>query len=225
MLSERNRKVAIARWSKVFNHNSERIRLNSSEYPKLKARLIGYFMSDGSITILKARDKRVHHSGCFYPDDIGMIEAFLEAFLPIYGFIPKIAYLKNHYSIRFDSKAIIYDLLTNGSFRSLEWRMPNFNTKEETLEFIKAFFDSEAYVGKNCIRAESVNKYGLEQVKEALSAFGIESRIYSYERSNKNWNINYILNIGKIENINKYARTIGFYHNRKQDKCQRILTR
>ncbi len=223
MLSERNRKIANIRWTRTFNSDLERIKINSSKYPQLKARLIGYFMSDGCITILKEKNDRVHHSGYFYPDDIEMLESFLEAFLPIYGFMPKVEYPQNYYRIRFDSKAIVNDLLTNGSFRSLEWRMPNFNTDEETLEFIRAFFDAEAYVGPKYIQVQSVNNHGLLQIKEALSKFGISSRIYSYHRKNKNWNINYILTISKTENINNFIRIIGFNHSIKKEKCQRRI--
>lgn len=122
------------------------------------------------------------------------------------------------YSVKLSNKVIVEHLLNYGSFKSTKWNVPMFNSNDEKIEFLRAFYDSEAYVSKYTIRIESVNETGLLQIKHLLHQFGIDSRIYQYKRKNPNWNTNYILSINNRENRVKFLRCIGFYHSRKQKK-------
>jgi len=219
------RRVAIKRRERKYLNDIDRIIINSRKYPHLKARLIGYFMGDGSVTKRSEKNGKIHCTCNFFPDDVSMRNSFLESFLKIYEFSPKVEPLHNHERIRFDSKAIVDDLLSYGSFRSLEWQLPSFKTQKETTEWLKAFFDCEAYVSPRGIVLQSVNKNGLLQIATALANFSIETRFYQYVRKNKNWNINYILTINKKEHVRRFYKQIGFNHNKKQKRCQRILTR
>jgi hypothetical protein len=134
-LSERNKKVAINRWKKVLSESSEKFKNNSSKYPGLKARLIGYLIGDGSISIHKEFNGAIHHSIDFYPDDVFMLKSFLESFDMIYCARPRNTNLGKYFSSRISSKAIALDLLSITSFNSLDWKIPSFISIEEKRNF------------------------------------------------------------------------------------------
>lgn len=221
-ISERNKKIAINRWQNVFNKHAKIILDNSKRFPHLKARIVGYLMGDGSVTVRKENNRHAHHTLCFYPDDDEMLRSFLFAFQKIYAFLPTVKKLPHHYAVRADSKAAILDLLTESSFRSLEWHIPTSVLSSETTqrEWLRAFYDCEGYVGKKVIAVQSVNKNGLLQVQNLLNEFGIQSRLYQYNRKQKNWNINYLLYIMKKASRITFLSRIGFNHKRKRDKLK-----
>ena len=71
-----------------------------------------------------------------------------------------------------------------------KWRVPFefLKTREMKSEWLRGFFDAEAHVNKqNKIQIQSVNKNGLQDVKDLLKSIGLEpSKIYEYKRKNKN---------------------------------------
>lgn len=89
-------------------------------------------------------------------------------------------------------------------------------------EWLRAYFDCEGYVGKNVIHIQSVNKKGIEKIHELLKEFNIESKIYKYQRKNKNWNTNYLLYILKKESRLNYLKEIGFNHLIKFQKLSKF---
>lgn len=211
---------AISRWKKVFERESKIIAINSSKYPYLKARILGYLMGDGSVSMPIESDGAIHYSVAFYPDDEVMLESFLFAFKKVYGRTPTVSKYNNYFCARIDLKSITLDLLNYGSFRSLEWRIPMsiFNSKLANKEWLRAFYDSEGYVGKGSIVVQSVNYDGLVQVKNLLKSYNLNSNLYTYHRKNKNWNTNYLLCIMKKSERIKFLKEIGFSHSRKQNK-------
>ena len=107
----------------------------------------------------------------------------------------------------------------HADFSALHWTIPFrvLSSPKSKKEFLKSYFDCEGYVNKKVIRAESVNEKGLLGIKKLLlDSFGIESKFYSYERKQKNWNKNYILVIAKKSERIKFLKTIGFDHSRKK---------
>ena len=115
-----------------------------------------------------------------------------------------------------------------GKFNSLNWKFPNFNSKEEKTEWLKAIFDCEAYVSikhRKYINFQSVSKTGIYSIQKLLKEFEIESSIYTYKRKNPKWNLNYLLFIRKKENLNKFNKSIGFNHLKKQERLNQICQR
>jgi intein/homing endonuclease len=151
-----------------------------TKHPGDKARLLGYLMGDGSVIIRKEKRGIMRYDLRFYPDDDEMLGAFLESFKVIYDAIPHITRMEKYMRVSISSKAIVEDLATRGSFKSMEWRVPDFPSKEEKVEFLRAFFDCEAYVAHRGIRVESVNYIGLLQIQGILNEFSIRTKMYKY---------------------------------------------
>ncbi len=106
-------------------------------------------------------------------------------------------------------------------FGSLNWQFPNqFKSREEKIEWIRAIFDCESYVGPKNIQLQSVSEKGINSIKELLEEFGVNSKIYRYKRKKKKQNTNYLLFISRKENIRKYLKLIGFNHPKKLKKLK-----
>ncbi len=221
-LNERNRKVALKRWRRILKSRTETIRKNTKDYPHLKARIIAYLMGDGAVCVRKEKNGDQHHSISFYPDDKHMLQAFLEAFKIIYSQQPRIRNHGKYFSVILESKPVTLDLLRHGSFRSLEWRIPDFKEKKYKKEWLRAFYDCEGYIGPRIIAVQSVNKTGLKQVSDLLVEFGISCKMYSYERQQKTWNMNFLLYITKLEDRRRFLNEVGFNHRRKLQKLQQF---
>lgn len=216
--SERNRKVARNRWRKVHAIQNEHIKENSLKYPNLRARIMGYLMGDGSVIIRRDCREILHYEIHFYPDDAKMLLAFLSALNIIYDLACSIRNYGKFYSVRTYSKRAVLDLLSIGTFGTADWRVPFdiLKTDEEKREFLSSFFDCEAYVGKKAIVVQVINEAGLKDVRRLLNEFDIESRLYRYERKQKNWKTNHHLHIIGKDNRKKFLKRIGFNHSKKQ---------
>jgi intein/homing endonuclease len=200
-------------------------KLKSKEFTLILARLCGYIMGDGSIIHGKERNRNaIHYDIRFYPDDLDMAKIYIDSFEKIYSKRPSLKELKNHFRVSVSSRLAVEHLNSISRFGTMDWKVPFglLIDDEHVCEFLRAFFDCEAYVGKNKIDVQSVNKEGLESVAKLLEILGINTRFYSYERKQKNWNTNYILVISRKENIIKYANLIGFNHSAKSDKLAGI---
>lgn len=224
--SKRNRKVAISRWKKEeekYKYHLKSIS-KSREYKNFKARLMGFLAGDGNVDIRKENKRKnaEHHDVAFYPDHHSMIDSFVESFYFLYLKKPKIVKKDNYYILKVSSKPACLDLIKTATFSTHGWEVPfNFlDTKESKIEWLKAFFDCEAYVGNNNIRVQSVNKEGLQQVKQLLEELKIESKMYKYERKNKKWNTNYVLSINKKSMGIEFLKTVGFNHELKNKKLE-----
>ena len=213
---------AVAHWKKVNGPINEHIKRHHKNYLMEKARVIGFIMGDGCVTKLDRSPDRQHHDIRFYPDHISLVRIFLKDFKKLYLKEPRVKNLGKYFSVCVSSKPACDDLRSIGNFDSLGWSMPKFTSKEEEIEWLRAIFDCEAYVGKKDLRIQSVSKKGIESIKNLLEHFRIQPRVYIYDRKNKNWNRNYILVIAKKKDIKRYQDLIGFNHNLKQKKLNKF---
>ena len=205
------------------NNLKERInkKMQNEYYKKLLARLCGFLMGDGCVTMRREKQNNiVHYDLAFYPDNKEVANIFIKSFNELYEKEPALKDKGKFFTIRVSSKVAYQHLSSMANFKSMTWKVPTFITKSNKtkIEFIRAFFDCEAYVGKKNIQVQSVNCSGLNKIKKMLKQFMILSKIYAYQRKNKNWNTNYILVISRKENIKRYAQLIGFNHLSKQEK-------
>jgi len=223
-IRERNTKNVLSRWKK--KHNEE---LKWIKYTKnidfLKARICGYLAGDGNVSIRRENySNKMHHEIRFFPDHISLIKPYIFAFKRAYNKTPIVKKMKNHYEVRINSKIVVNDLLSLCSFGSKNWTVPKFNNKKCIVEWLRAMFDSDSYVGNKYIRLKTVNKEGLESVKKALNTLNIETgKIYKYKPKNKKWSTNYILDIRKIDSLKKFSETIGFKHKVKKEKLTNLI--
>ena len=148
---EKGKRAAEKRWAdyekklkSIHNHN-----------PLLKAKLCGYLAGDGCVCICKekARPHLKNKRIAFYPDHIDLANDFRETFYKVYGLKPSLEKEKNYYRVRLGSKLAYLDLMSITRFDSLNWNVPFkiLLTPEIKKEWIRAFFDCEAYVGKRII--------------------------------------------------------------------------
>jgi hypothetical protein len=140
----------------------------------------------------------------------------------VYGKKPSVRKLKGHYRVRVTSSICAEDLLKDGIFTSLGWKVPDWimNDMETSKQWLKGFYDAEAYVGNDRICLQCVNLEGLKQVKDMLSKFDVEAREYIYHRKNPQHNINYHLVILKRGSRYNFLRRIGLNHTKKLRKLQ-----
>lgn len=199
---------------------------NGIYYLKLRARLCGYLAGDGAIASRpNTSANSIRYDIKFAPDDLNMAESFNSAFYKLYGKKFNIIKCKtcNNYQLNGSNKVAYFDLTKIAKFGVHDWRVPFdfLKTKSMKAEWLRAFFDSEAHVGKNKIQLQSVNKAGIYGIKFLLESLGIEvSKIYEYRRKQKNWSINYLLEIRKKASLKKYLKLIGFNHSYKKHKLE-----
>lgn len=184
------------------------------------ARICGFMCGDGNISVRVDKNKHNHYEVRFFPDDLDMAYVFMDTFEKFYGKRPKLTNMKNFYNVSACSKTAAQHLKNNFTFGVYNWRAPMniLNSDANKIEFVKAFFDCEAHVGKRSICVQSVCKEGLLDIKEMLFSLGINSKIYVYKRKNKNWKDNYLLFIMGKENVIKYHKLVGFNHSVKKIK-------
>ncbi len=225
-LSEINRARIIKKWELEHEKIKKHILINKHKR-SIKAKIGGFLSGDGSIRARKERNNplKIHYSIAFYPDHYSMVQSYLEAFEELYGKKPVVKRKNNYYDIRISSKPIYQDLVSDFTFGVLLWLVPfhYLLDKESKIEWLKAFFDCESSIGIRQIQLQSVNKNGLEQVMLLLKEFNIESKLYKYQRKNKNWNTNYILCIMKKESRLTFLKEIGFNHTVKLAKLRKVL--
>lgn len=222
--SKRNKLNVESRWRKIQDKEKKYIQDNKGRYLYLKARLFGYLAGDGNI-LIGNKISNFHHTVRFYPDYKSMIKPFCEAFYKVYGKIPKVKRLHNHYFLHIDSKTIVLDIINSAKLGILNWEVPYeiLHNKKCKKEWLRAFFDCEAYVGKEHIKIQCVNKTGMKQVRRLLNEFNIVPNSYIYTPKNKNWNTNYILTIGNKEMRKRYLHIIGFNHALKLAKLKESI--
>jgi intein/homing endonuclease len=223
-IRERNRKVAISRWSKVHDLEKKILEKNSKNN-FLKARLCGFLAGDGSLMVRRDNNNDLHYVLRFFPDHESIIESFIECLENVYGKTPITKRNYNHDGIVCYSKTVVEDLMSVGKFGITNWRVPFKILKDDKskIEWLKAFFDSEGYVGKNNIKIQTVNGKGMNDVRKLLLEFGINSRKYLYKPKNENWNSVHILIIGSKQDKMKFLNTVGFNHKLKLTKLRKML--
>jgi len=223
-LSERNKINILCRWKK--QHEKELNWIKSQKNTDfLKARICGYLAGDGNISIRKEKSStKTHYEIRFFPDHASLIKPYMNAFEKTYNKTPSIFKENNHYVLRINSKIVVYDLLSLCSFGLKSWSIPTFDSKKCKIEWLRAMFDSDAYVGNKNVRLKTVNGLGIESVKKLLNEFDIKSsKIYQYKPKKRRWSINYILDIRRKESLKKFSELIGFNHKIKEGKLLNLI--
>ena len=225
-IRERNLQNILSRWKRQHENEFQWI-ISHRETDLFKARICGYLAGDGTVSIRKERNTNtIHHEIRFFPDHESLIEPYISAFRKAYNKEPKVKKRNNFYEIRINSKIVARDLLSICSFGTQNWTIPNFTNLKCKIEWLRALFDSDAYVGKDYIRIKMINKNGIESIKKLLNEFDIEtSKIYSYKPPNKKWSINYILDIRKRGLIKRFSKNIGFNHVLKREKLLNLVNK
>lgn len=216
-----NKKRAISRWSKV--HAQQLGRINRDPY--LLARLCGFLAGDGSIQIRTEPNGKIHHSLEFFPDDASLIPPFLNALENVYGVQPTIEKHPKHFRLRLYSKVVVSDLLSLAKFGIHGWTLPKtvLSDSKAKREWLRAYFDSEAYVGRTHIKVQSVNASGIYSVKQLLKEFEIPANVYEYKPKTARWNKVYILIIAKKVDRLNFLKRIGFNHKKKAERLLSYL--
>jgi len=181
---------------------------------------------DGGVYVRKQKNAPIiHYEVRFAPSDLTIAKIFQDIFFKLYKIRIPIQNQRNYYSLRVKSKIAVFDLLKDFKFGTKIWRVPFNNLKSEKnkIEWLKAFFDSDGSVGKKSIQIQSVNKNGIKQIRKLLKTLGINSKVYSYKRKEKNWSINYILCLNRKEDRFKFIKLINSDDSNKKEKMRRML--
>ena len=218
IIQERNRNNIISRWDKI--HRIERGKIIHDS--KHKSRICGFLAGDGNILMNGRYWLRL------FPDDESLISPLLDSFSKVYD---KKLTIKDHgkfYTLSLHSKVVCEDLNNYCKFGTYCWNIPFnlFESDKDVSEWLKSFFDAEAYVNLNskCIKVSSVNQNGLNEIRSVLKRkFKIDSVIYSYVPKNVNHSKTYLLHIFGVKNLSKYFQKIGFNHKIKLSKLYKLL--
>ena len=219
-ISEIQRIRVLQRWRKKDEYDLKKAVSDIEERRRLQVVLISYLQGDGCICVRYDKPNVFRYDLAFYPDHISLAIHFVDIYKKLYGRVQRIKNLGNYFSVRVTQKFACKELLGLAKFNSLEWQVPfkMLDTDEKKSRWLKAFFDCEAYVCKKSIVVQSVNKTGILQIKKLLEEFNIQSRFYSYERKQKNWNTNYLLFVSCKKYGRRFLKQIGFTHQLKQKK-------
>ena len=221
--SARNKKVAVARWTKVLTAEKNRIP-NSPETLRLKAALCGFLAGDGSVQVRDSGTFSRHDIG-FYPDDKLMLKIYCNALRQVYGKKPAVSKRSNMFEARITSRTIVEDLLKYSKFGVHSWNVPHllFKVAGAKEAWLRAFFSAEAYVGPEHIKIQTVNGKGMQALSDLLSTLGIAHRRYEYQPKKKNYSLVYILFISRKEARKLFYHKIGFWHRKKTKKLKKSL--
>jgi DNA-binding transcriptional regulator WhiA len=174
-----------------------------------KAYLLGVLCGDGHIN-----DQFIRFE---IRKDVKFIEKFVSCLNSTYGLNYTHYYYKPRNSLicYANSEIICTDLLSYGNFKTKSWRVPKaiLKTKNNTHKtaFLEGYFDSDGHVGDYKVEASSINLNALTQVKKLLYQVGINSKIYSLEKS-------HLLVVSRKENIRKFKMVVAFSIPRKQQR-------
>ena len=152
-----------------------------------------------------------------------LIELFIKdlklAFNRVGVFVPS----QNHVDVQ---AKWLYDLFKFfGAGKSKEWFIPNkimYSSLEIKAQWLKAFFDDEAYVSnvQKRIVLNVVNHNGLKQIQNLLFDLGIISRLNGPYRCREFYS--YHLTIYK-NSLERFSNTVGFDHPEKKRKLREII--
>jgi len=203
------------------------IKQQTEKITPAKARILARLKADGSISKI-GTDYKISYE----VKDVEQLKSFEQDIKNVYGLGMK--WLTNRSGItglpiplvRVRSKLALEDLLKFGKFRSKNWTVPTqiLNARKDIQkEFIRAFYDDEGsvIVKRHEIRLYSINKKGLEQIKDMLKKFNIKTKIVGGYGKRRNV---HSLTINKIKDIKIFKEEIEFGLKRKQGKLLKILS-
>lgn len=221
--SERNKKVALARWAKVLAKERSLIPFDP-ETVRLKAALCGFLAGDGSVQ-KRFREKWYHYDVKFFPDDKIMLRTYCDILKKIYRKTPTITIRDNVFHVVLTSRTVFEDITNMADFGIYKWGLPNklFSTPGAKEAWLRAFFSAEAYVGPNSIKIQTVNKKGMKAVSNLLIELDIHHGCYTYRPKNPKYSVVDIIVIIRKEARIKFYDKIGFWHSKKTDKLKKSL--
>lgn len=215
--SAMGKKSCKIRWARV--HSQVRLK---NKLSKEKIAIMAYLSGDGYI---KVREKSFHYDIQLFLDDLVIAKRAVNLFKKEFGIIPKIRIVPStvgsgvgYYKVEVSSKPICLHLLSIANYDGLRWSIPKNISKPLLKEWIKCFFDCEAYVNNfaSQIQVKSVNCSGLNDIQDKLFLFGINSKVYGPYDNGENHNPYFMLSIYNSEDVRRYNQLIGFYHSRKK---------
>ena len=221
--SARNKKVALARWKKVFLKEQEKIPTDETSL-RIKSALCGFLAGDGSVQV-RRKETFSHYQIDFFPDDKKMLNAYCSFIKKLYGRKPSISVRDNVYVARLSTKSIVIDLLESSDFGLYTWSFPErlFNISGAKEIGLKAFFSAEGYVNSKYIKTQSVNLKGIIKISKLLSGFGINNNYYEYTPKNKNHSKVGMIFINQLASRKIFYEKIGFWHGRKEKFLKKTL--
>ncbi len=154
------------------------------------ARIHAHLCGDGSVFIFKTKAKDRNWAGGieYSNNNQTLLEKFRYDFSKLFQVKMK---MRKNVSVSIRSVKRANELLTNfGKFGSKEWRIHDSiknSSKEIKLEWLKAFFEDEAYDEKryNRMKIKSVNFDGLNDIKLLLDSLNIFSRVKMFPVARK----------------------------------------
>jgi len=186
----------------------QKARLPEEIIPEL-ARIHAHLCGDGSVFIfkIKAKDRNFRAGIAYSNNNQRLLDDFRKDFTKLFG-----VKMKMNEKVDVSVKSIkIFQELTGrfGDFGSRKWRVHNSIKNANAtmkLEWLKAFFEDEAYDEKryNRLRIKSMNLIGLRDAKEMLDSLGIFSSI-----TGPNCDLSYYLTIpqwGSVELFNEFVK-------------------
>lgn len=221
--SLRNKKVAIARWSKILAKEKQEIK-NTPQILILKAAICGFLAGDGSVQLRK--EKTINHYQIdFFPDDVLMKDIYLKAIYSVYGKCPFTRQQGKFYSVRITSRTIFEDLNQIAAFGIKTWRPAHalFSLNGAKEAWLRAFFSAEAYVGPSSIKIQTVNKAGMLEISKLLNELSIDHRCYTYNPAKTNYSPVSIIFINRKNARRVYLEKVGFWHTKKTAALRKTL--
>lgn len=219
--SEMGKKGSRIRWDKI--HSKIIIK---SKMSKEKVAIMAYISGDGYLGI---RKNYFHYDINIALDSLFLARRVLKLFKKEFNVIPQIKKVDSsikgglgYYTVRISNKPICLHFLSIGKYSGLNWKIPSNINNGLISEWIKCYFDCEAYVNlyNKQIQVKSVNSLGLNEIRRKLQLFKINSKIYGPYKNGKNHNTYDMLIISGEDNLKRYQKLIGFYHPDKRKRLQ-----
>lgn len=222
-INERNRKIAISRWKRVFKNETASITKGNRALLK-KAAICGFLAGDGSVQVRKAKSFS-HYQIDLFADDKKMLETYRGMIYDIYHKKPSISTRDNMHIARLCHKFIVLDLLKESKFGLKKWNLPKnlFKINNAKENWLRAFYSAEGYVNEKVIKTQSVNIKGIRSVSKLLSKLGIKNNYYEYTPKNKNHSKVGMVFINDKTYRRLFFDKIGFWHLRKEKILKQSL--
>lgn len=198
-----------------MNLNNKITKLNNMQFDQNLASVHAYLCADGYVIRNPETQKhKYYYIGLRNTNEI-LLKDFQNKFAKAFGLMPIIT---NDGRCKIQNKNIFFQLTKDFSYYSDEWAIPQLSLNDLKC-WLRSYFDCDGWVTvqkakSRVIGLESINKNGLEQIKNSLLKFGIKA---SDVKKRKNKNIWYISICGKDDLI-KFKENIGFLHPRKNNK-------
>lgn len=198
-----------------MNLNNKITKLNNMQFDQNLASVHAYLCADGYVIRNPETQKhKYYYIGLRNTNEI-LLKDFQNKFAKAFGLMPIIT---NDGRCKIQNKNIFFQLTKDFSYYSDEWAIPQLSLNDLKC-WLRSYFDCDGWVTvqkakSRVIGLESINKNGLEQIKNSLLKFGIKA---SDVKKRKNKNIWCISICGKDDLI-KFKENIGFLHPRKNNK-------